>query len=171
MPLIFKSVKKSHEPAPEILRMMQVFRSMVNDCIRIGLTNDVSSMKRLSRLSYKETGKYNIVNYYRLCAISHAAGILANRKKSIKRGYSTKDPYVKKILLISCYNFKIDRDNGILQIPIDNRQYHQIRLNKHVRITLSDPSLRIRSFVVSSDSLSICYSKEVRNICPSLSLE
>jgi IS605 OrfB family transposase len=31
---------------------------------------------------------------------------------------------------------------------------------------LNDPSLRIRSFIISSDSLSICYSKEVEEYLP-----
>jgi putative transposase len=48
-----KSVKQSLQPTPELLQLMETFRRMVNDCIRIGLQNGVSSMKRLSKLSYK----------------------------------------------------------------------------------------------------------------------
>jgi putative transposase len=66
---------------------------MVNDCVRIGLENDVSTMKKLSLLSYEQLAKYDIYANYKLCAISRAAGILAARKKSIKRGYAPKNPY------------------------------------------------------------------------------
>lgn len=139
---------------------------MVNHCITIGLTNDISSMKRLSKLSYEQTGEYNIVNYYRLCAISHAAGILANRRKSIKRGYETRDPYVKKPLLISCYGLKIDHDKGVFRVPLGKRQYSEINLNKHVRTILKDPTIRVRSFLISENGVSICYSKVVEQSIP-----
>lgn len=136
---------------------------MVNDCIRIGLQNDVSLMKKLCQLSYKETAKYNIVNYYRLCAISKAAGILANRKKSLKRGHETKDPHMKRPVLISCYGFKLE--NGILKVPLGSRRYFGIPLDNYTKAVLaSDPNIRIRSFTLAPDSLSICFSKQVEEI-------
>lgn len=166
MPTAVKSVTQPYTPTPELLKMMETFRRMVNHCITIGLTNDISSMKRLSKLSYEQTGEYNIVNYYRLCAISHAAGILANRRKSTKRGYETRDPYVKKPLLISCYGFKIDHDKGVLRVPLGKRQYSEINLNKHVRTILKDPTIRVRSFLISENAVSICYSKVVEQSIP-----
>jgi putative transposase len=121
-----KSVKQPLQLTPELLQLMETFRRMVNDCIRIGLQNKVSSMKRLSKLSYKQTGQYNIVNYYRLCAISHTAGILTNRKKSIKRGLQPKQPYAIRPMLTSCYGFKII--GSVLRIPLGNKQYFDIPL-------------------------------------------
>jgi len=59
---------------------METFRKLVNDCIRIGLENDVSSMKHLSKLSYPSLSRYDVISYYKLHAISKAAGILASRK-------------------------------------------------------------------------------------------
>jgi putative transposase len=167
MPLATKSIKQHYTPTPELFLMMETFRQMVNDCIRIGLENDVSAMKRLSQLSYKQTGKYNVVNYYRLCAISHAAGILANRKKSMKRGLQPKQPYASRPLLISCYGFKIV--NGVLRLPLGSKQYFDIPLNNYVKNVLSDPSLKIRSFTLTVDAVSICASKEVAEIeCTSI---
>lgn len=81
--------------------MMETFRQMVNDCLRVGLANNVSTMKKLSNLSYPLLARYNIVSYYKLNAISKAAGMLASRKKSLRRGYLTKDPYMRKPCLIS----------------------------------------------------------------------
>ena len=80
---------------------------MVNDSIRIGLTNDTSSLRGLSLLAYSQLSRYDSPSYYKLCAISRAAGILAARKKSIRRGYASKTPYSVKPQLISCYGFKI----------------------------------------------------------------
>ena len=141
---------------------MEIFRHMVNDCIKLGLENDVSTMKKLSNLAYGQLAKYEIYSRYKLCAISHAAGILANRKKSIKRGLSPRQPYATRPMLISCYGFKII--DGILKIPHGNRQYYDVPLNNYVRKVLSNPLLKIRSFTLTPQSVSICYSKEVEVI-------
>src|SRR5688572_16257795 len=98
---------------------MGIFRRMVNDCIKIGLQNDASTLKRLSRLSYPSLSRYDIISYYKLNAISKAAGILANRKQSLKRGIRTKSPYVRRDILISSYAFKIV--DGKLKVPIRSR--------------------------------------------------
>lgn len=145
--------------------MLEIFRKMVNECIRIGLRHNVSAMKRLCQLSYRQLAKYNALTYYKLCAISRAAGILANRKKSINRGYCTKDPYVKKPILISCYGFKIV--NGTLRIPLGDGHFFNIPLNNYVKVTLaSESSVKIRSFTLTSNCVSMCYTKQVKQEIP-----
>jgi hypothetical protein len=71
------------------------FKDIVNECLRIGLEANVTSMKRLCSLSYgqlrKEHGGDHLPSYFYLTAISKAAGILTSRKKSIRRGIVTKD--------------------------------------------------------------------------------
>jgi putative transposase len=120
-------------------------------------------MKRLSQLAYKQTAKYDVVHYYRLCAISRAAGILSARKKSLKRGIKTKNPYTAKPQLISCYGFKIT--NGVLRVPLGNRQYFDVLLNKHTQHVLSsDPKLVVRSFTLTTSTVSIAFSKVVAEI-------
>ena len=118
-----KVIKQRHAPRSRILSLMESFRLMVNDCIRAGLAHDAHSLKRLSLLTYHDlSARYGseIPSYYRLCAISKAAGILAARKKSIKRGFPTRQPYLSKPLLVSCYGFRIDGD--ALVVPIGDRQ-------------------------------------------------
>lgn len=141
--------------------MASIFRRMVNYCIRIGLENNATSMKKLCSLSYRSLDKYDIVAYYKLCAISKAAGILANRRKSLQRGYLTKDPYMRKSILISCYGFKLK--NGILVIPLGDRRHFSIPLNKYsLSVLHSDPSIKIRSFTLTDTHVAICFSKKVR---------
>ena len=142
---------------------METFRHMVNYCIRIGLQHDVSTLKKLSIYCYHGLEKYDVISYYKLHAISKAAGILANRKQSIKRGYPTKTPHLKKGILVSCYGFKIV--NGILKVPLGKRQYFDIPLNKHTKSILSDAAVTVRSFTLTANNtVSICYSKEVAQI-------
>src|SRR5213594_2774815 len=140
---------------------MEIFRQMVNDCVKIGLENGISTMKKLCNLAHKQLASYDITSYYKLCAISHAAGILANRKKSIKRGMNPRQPYVTKPLLISCYGLKIV--DGTLKVPLGNREYFDIPLNNHVYRILSAP-YKTCSFTLSADAPNICYSKEMEEI-------
>jgi putative transposase len=140
-----------------MLELMEKFRQMVNQCIRIGLDNDASTRKRLTTLSYSQLAKYDVITYYKLCAISHAAGILANRKKSLKRGLKPRKPYATRSLLISCYGFKI-ADN-VLKVPVHSKGrgfndmiYFDIALNKYTKKVLSDPSLKVRSFTLAAHS-------------------
>lgn len=143
--------------------MMESFRQMVNECLRIGLANDVSTLKRLSVLCYPALARYDIISYYKLHAISKAAGILANRKQSIRRGNPTKTPCMKRPALISSYGFKVK--NGILKVPLGDEQYFDIPLNSYVQGILSDPSITARSFILASNNtVSICYSKQVEEI-------
>jgi putative transposase len=137
---------------------------MVNDCIRIGLkfedeNHSTLSMKKLSLLCYGQLKKYGLYSPYRLTAISKAAGILSARRKSIRRGFYTRNPYVSKPLLVSCYHLKIQ--DGKLRIPLGGNRCEYIHLNPHILRILSEAALRIRSFTLTTSSLSICISKEI----------
>ncbi|MGI0069527.1 MAG: IS200/IS605 family accessory protein TnpB-related protein, partial [Nitrosopumilaceae archaeon] len=147
---------------PKILDFLETFRYMVNHCIRIGLQNKVRSLRRLSLLSYDELAQYNIPSYYKLCAISKAAGLLSNREQSIKRGVDTRKPYLRRLVLVSCYGYKFE--NGIFKIPLGDRKYFEIPLNCHSKQVLSDNSLKINSFTLTQDSISLSYSKDISEI-------
>jgi len=90
--LAVKSVRQNHAPPEDLLGLLDVFRRMVNDSIRIGLLNDTSSLRKLSLLAYNQLARYDSPSYYKLCAISRAAGILAARKKSTRRGFPSNVP-------------------------------------------------------------------------------
>src|SRR2546422_7798503 len=107
MLLAVKSVWQYYVSSSDVLRLLEGFRRMVNDSLRVGLVNDVSSLRSLSLLSYNQLAHYDSPSYYKLCAISRAAGIQAARKKSLKRGFPTRQPYAVRPFLVSCYGFKI----------------------------------------------------------------
>jgi putative transposase len=157
-----KSIKQSYSPSENVLSLINVYRQITNEAIRIGLASDSSSLKKLSILSYKQLKRYNVPSCYKLCAISKAAGILSSRKKSIRRGYPTKDPYLKKPLLVSCYHFRVVNEK--LQIPIGRRKFKSIPLNSHTMKILSDKTLQIRSFTITETSLPLCIAKEVQEM-------
>jgi putative transposase len=161
--MAIKCIKQTNCDLEPLHPLMELFKQMVNDCIRIGIDNNASTLKTLCKSVYSQLAKYDVISYYKLCAISHAAGILSNRKKSIKRLRQPRHPYATKPLLISCYGFKIEK--GLLKLPLGNRQYFDIFLNRYAKHILSDPSVRVRSFRLTADnSVSICYSKEVEQM-------
>src|SRR5581483_714764 len=161
--LAVKCVKQTNCHLEPLLPLMEAFRQMVNDSIRFGLKKNVSTMKQLSQLAYRQLANYDMMSYYKLCAISHAAGILANRKKSLQRGHKLRQPYARQPLLISCYGFKVV--DGILKVPVGDGQYFDIPLNNYVRAVLSNPSLNVRSFTLTANnSVSICYMKEATQV-------
>src|SRR5487761_1101409 len=101
--------------------MMETFRQMVNHCIRIGIENNCSTLKKLSLLSCHELSEYKILSYYKLTAISSACGRLAQMKRDIMKDRNPKSPYVPKPYLVSCYGFKV---SGVsLAIPIGSGNY------------------------------------------------
>ncbi|MEX0855675.1 MAG: hypothetical protein WD018_07930, partial [Nitrosopumilaceae archaeon] len=152
-----KSIRQFYKPTSELLSMMEIFKKMVNHCIRTGLENNTSTLKKLSLLSYHQLQEYQIQSYYKLNAISQACGRLSQMKRSIKKGQKPKSPFVSKPYLVSCYGFKI---NGmLLSIPIGNRNYVNVLLNNHTAQKLLEQSIEPRSFTITPDSLSISIRK------------
>src|SRR3989442_969582 len=135
---------------------------MVNESIRIGLANDVSSLRRLSLLSYNQLAHYDSPSCYKLCAISRAAGILAARKKSLKRGLPTRTPYSVRQQLVSCYGFKTK--NGRLEIPIARGKRLSILLTNHRLNVISQPGVEVRSFTLTRNRLCLSIARNVPTV-------
>src|SRR2546422_3585266 len=131
---------------------------MVNESLRIGIANDASSLRKLSLLSYNQLAQYDSPSYYKLCSISRAAGILAARKKSIRRGFAPRSPYAVRQQLVSCYGFKIE--NGYLHIPVSRGRRFSIPLTKRVLEIISQPGIKVRSFTLTRNKLSLCIARD-----------
>lgn len=146
---------------------METFRQMVNHYIRIGLENNTATLKQLSKLCYHSLlKKYDVIPLLQTSCNIKGKGMLANRKQSIKRGYQTKAPYLKKGIHMSYYGFKIA--DGVLKVPLGNKQYFDIPPNNYVRGILSDSTLTVRTLFYAfrqrrrqNTVLSICYCKEI----------
>src|SRR5438093_8178576 len=132
---------------------------MVNESIRIGLAYDASPLIKLSVLSYNRLTQYDSPSYYKLCAISRAVGILAARKKSVRRGYAIKTPYAVRPQLVSCYGFKTK--NGCLEIPVSRGNRLSIPLTRHTLDVISQPGVTVRSFTLTRNRLSLCIARDV----------
>ena len=135
---------------------------MVNDCVRIGLENNLTSMKSLSLKCYHQLDKYSISTCYRLTAISSAAGILRNYRKVKRRNENIDEPYSRKFRLVACYNLKVQ--DGQLRLPIRAGEFMRIPLNFHILETIED--FDVRSITLTENSLNIAYAKDIDSIVP-----
>lgn len=160
--LAFKSVKQSYQPNPEILALLETFRRMVNDCIEIGLVTGATSLNQLSSLSWPRRRQYECPSYYKVSALKRAVGILSARRKSLRRGIPTKNPYSLKPQITCHWGFKIK--DGALRIPIGKRAFRHIPLTNHTLSVLSEADVTVRSFTLTPAILSLCISKEIAEV-------
>jgi len=133
---------------------------MLNVCIRIGLAENVTSLKTLSLKAYKQLRGYEVPSVYKLCAISRATGILRNYRRAKRRGKLVREPYARRLQLTTCYGFKINKD--VLSIPFKSKWRIQIPLNQHTVQSLS--VMDARSITLTVDRLSIAYAKVISEI-------
>jgi putative transposase len=119
-------------------------------------------MKSLSLKAYPQLAAYEVASCYRLTAISKASGILRHYRRSLRKNPKTRAPYVKRLSLTDCYAFKIEGHR--LRLTLRAYEYAHIDLNPH---TLSMISARpLRSVMLTTQTLSIAYSKDVVEITP-----
>ena len=171
---VYKSVKQSYQPTSDIMELLENFRQMVNDSIRIGLDEKVTSMHGLCSKAYHRLDQYSVPTRYRLTAISRAAGILKNYRKSSRKN-PTRVPYARKLMLTDCYGFRVEecedavseKGQGSLRIrlPIGRRTYVYIPLNDHTRGAIA--GCVVRSITLTEGSLSIGFCRDVEETKPS----
>src|SRR2546425_2181327 len=135
---------------------------MVNDCVRIGLRENVTSMKSLCMKAYHQLSGYDVPTCYRLTAISRAAGILRNHRRTMKRNRCARVPYVTRLSLTDCYGFRVI--HRLVRVPVRKGEYVFIVLNDHTLRTIGGHTPR--SLTLTADGLSICLSKEISEIKP-----
>ncbi len=157
-----KAVKQNITLPPSLLSLLETFRRMVNDCVRIGLRENVTSLKSLSLKSYKELSSYKVPSYYKLCAISTTVGMLRNHRKAKRKNPHVKTPYARRPMLTTCYGFKII--GGSVRLPVEPRRYEYLPLNSHALEVLSDPNVDVRSVTLTPHTISINFSKETAEI-------
>ena len=130
-------------PTPEIQKLLEIFQQEVNDCIDIGLSRDVARLKLLSILSGRHRRNHQYPGYYKICAVSRAVGILAARKKSLRRGCH-KEPYsiqpqITALPRLQDQERSASNSNWKTKIPRCSRKtfyFHPIRPGRESQILL-----------------------------------
>lgn len=148
-------MKQRFNPDEQILRLMETFRRMVNECIRVGLAEKRSSLKSLSLVCYPKLKSYETPSVYKLCAISKAAGILKHYRKFSKK-HRVREPQCTRLSLTTCYGVKVI--GGRLRVPPGI----EIPLNQYTLRFLLQPNIEVRSVTLTPDTLSISVRKHVK---------
>lgn len=144
--------------------IMKIFQKMMNQSIRLGIKNNTSTLKKLSLLSYHDLNCKDIVTSYKLTAISQTCGILSRYKKELKKNPNVGVPIVKNPFITNCYGFKI---NGcLLSIPFKPHRQINILLNDYTQKILANTNMKVKSFTISKNKLSLCIEKDVEIIKP-----
>ncbi|MBS7613885.1 hypothetical protein KEJ48_06565 [Candidatus Bathyarchaeota archaeon] len=77
--LSVKAVQFRHsEPLGDLL---ETFRCMVNEAVRVALERKITSRFRLIKAVYEDFKKYGLHTHYTLNACEVACGLIRNRKK------------------------------------------------------------------------------------------
>ena len=159
---VVKVALQKYNPSPEVLVLLNDFRKMMNDCVRIGLAENITSMTALSKKVYHQFERYKVPTYYRLTAISRATGFLKNYREAQRKNPNVKNPFVSKLMLTDCYGFKIA--DGRLRLSMGNKQYEYIPLNNYVLRSIA--GYTVRSVTLTTCTIAIAFSKETVVIDP-----
>lgn len=159
---VVRSVRQGFVPSVEMLALLEEFRKMVNDCVRIGLAENATSMKALCKKAYSQLDRYDVPTCYRLTAISKAAGLLRNYRKTLRKRPDAKKPFASKLMLTDCYSFRIV--DGKLRLSLGKGKYEYIALNRHVLRTILGHT--VRSITLTTCTITIAFSKETATTDP-----
>jgi len=165
--LVVKAVKQniSEDTKTEISSLLETFRWMVNEAVRVGLEKNITSRFSLSNEVYHRLNEYGLHTWYNLSAIEVATSILKNYRKIVRKKRSVKKPYAKRLMAkIGNQAYRIV--DGKLRLPIEPGQYIYIPLNRYTLKILSEPNLKLGSITLTASTVSISFSKETAEIEP-----
>src|SRR5206468_1330732 len=73
--------------------------------------------------------------------------------------FATRTPYAVRQQLVSCYRFRVK--NIGLEIPIARGRHISIPLTRHTLDIISQPRVKVRSFTLTRNRLSLCIARDV----------
>jgi putative transposase len=152
-----KGVKFAYKPTPRTLELLSTFKEMVNEAIRICLSEKVSGRLRLRDRIYREfQEKYGVLS----CLPYSVAEVAWSLVKKHKRWH--RKPYAKRPMFkMDTFNFSLNY--SILSLPFKKgeRLLIPLRYGEYQRSFLMDKSLKRGSVTMTRSSIVIAFSKEV----------
>ncbi len=129
--LSVKCVTQNHGYA-EILPVMEDFRFVVNEAIRLGVEHGITSRFKLRSLVYPRFNK-TMYSGYVYTAIWKACVILKNYRRAKKKNAGVKIPFMKShIIVIDNQRYEIIHNH--LKFPVKPRQFVYIPLNHYIPV-------------------------------------
>jgi len=153
------------DPLPNDAKfLMEDFRLAVNSAIRLGVHSNVTSRFALTKLAYKDFRKEHQGMYAKhlVSTFEVAASILKNHRRRLRKGLRTQIPFVRRLFLkAENQAYKLDRENGIIDLPIRAGLHIQLGLivSDFHRKYLDDESLSLGSITLLPDRVIVTIRK------------
>jgi IS605 OrfB family transposase len=157
-----KSVRFYYRPTPQSLELLQTFRMMVNDAIRICLEERIRGRLRLRDRIYKEfQERYGVVACFPYSVAEVAWSLVKKNRRWQRR------PVASKLMLrMDSANYSLNY--GIISLPFKRGERLLIPLSygDYQRSFLMDTTLKRGSVTMTGSKLSIAFSRSVGTIAP-----
>ena len=144
---------------PQLTALMETFRDMINEAVRIGYEKRPRTRFQLISLVYQYfKERYGLHTHYILNSCECAFGMLRNKKWK-------KRPYAKKLYL-KLDNQTYQIDNKVLRIPTKAREFIYLPIygGEYQLSFLKDLTLKRGSITIRSAQLLVAFSKEIAEV-------
>lgn len=153
-----KAVRFDYQSSAEVLSLLETFRRMCNDAVRVALAKKPKNRFALIELSYNRLKEYGLHTHYILsaCEVAYSAYKNKNRKSN---------PYFRRpFLKLDNQTYKLDY--LLLRIPTAPRRYLFLTLFGSVyhRSFLANKDLKRGSVIVTESSVVVTFSKKIVSI-------
>ena len=158
-----KGVKFAYKPTPQTLELLSTFRQMVNDAIRICLSEKVRGRLKLRDRIYREfQDGYGVLSCFPYSVAEVAWSIVKKHRRWHRK------PYARK-LMFKMEATKYSLNYSILSLPFKKgeRLLVPLRYGEYQRSFLMDKSLKRGSVTMTGSSIVIAFSKEAPSAEPS----
>jgi putative transposase len=157
-----KAVRFRYTSTPTTRELLETFRDMVNNAIRICLEEGIKGRLKLRNRIYKEFRKgYGVVSGFPYPVAEVAWSIVKKHRKWQRK------PFAKRLMM------KMDAGSytlnySILSLPFRRGERLLLPLNygEYQRSFLMDPTLKKGSVTLTEDSIIIAFSKRIPTIMP-----
>jgi putative transposase len=157
-----KSVKFSYTPTPTTRELLESFRGMVNDAIRICLDEGVMGRLKLRDRIYKEfQARYMVTSCFPYSVAEVAWSVVKKHRRWQRK------PFAKRLMMkMDAQNYSLNY--SILSLPFKKgeRVLIPLRYGDYQRSFLMDMTLKRGSVTMTEDSIIIAFSKETPSITP-----
>jgi putative transposase len=149
-----KAVLFSYSASTELSGLLEDFRLMCNDAVRVALQERPKNRFKLVELAYAKLKRYGLHTHYILSACEVAYSVCRNRNRK-------SSPYIRRAFL------KLDNQSYllshlILRIPTKPRTFVFLTLrgSEHHLSYVDDPTLKRGSITITATSVAIAFSKK-----------
>lgn len=132
---------------------------MVNEAIRVGLDENITSKLTLRNRLYKQFKNQFHTSYISM-AVFKAHALLKNYRKTSKRKPDAKIPRIQNLFLVADKHTYRIIYNHVL-IPTRPKEFVGIPLNHYITDKLKQQDIKLGTLTITQDKLAISYSKEV----------